>query len=49
MLGEEAIEAWQSTENALQKINPAFFTVADAEAVRQSSAEFVHWLAQGED
>eukprot|EP00747_Dinoflagellata_sp_TGD_P183953 gnl/TRDRNA2_/TRDRNA2_39205_c0_seq1.p1 gnl/TRDRNA2_/TRDRNA2_39205_c0~~gnl/TRDRNA2_/TRDRNA2_39205_c0_seq1.p1 ORF type:complete len:121 (+),score=38.45 gnl/TRDRNA2_/TRDRNA2_39205_c0_seq1:345-707(+) len=48
IVGEEQIEAWHQNERALQEFMPSYFEQADAEAIRESSREFVEWMQAGE-
>merc|ERR1712232_778065 len=49
IIEEEVIMAWHLNERALCKGFPKYFDQSDAEAIRESSREFIEWVQAGED
>lgn len=49
IVAEEVIESWWNNELALQEFSPKHFNQQDAEAIRNSSREFIEWVQAGED
>merc|ERR1740123_1073794 len=49
IVAEEQIETWWNNERALQEFSPKHFQQEDAEAIRESSREFIEWVQAGED
>mmetsp|Transcript_56736 Transcript_56736/g.157098 ORF Transcript_56736/g.157098 Transcript_56736/m.157098 type:complete len:166 (+) Transcript_56736:2-499(+) len=49
IVAEEKIYAWHENEFALREFCPKHFSQSNAEAIRESSKEFIQWLQAGED